>query len=126
MTAPASPYRLVDSPLMAYERVLEQELATARQMLDAYSNEEVRIGRRALVGEATKTELAEVTAIVESLILRVDHLNYQLASVRTEIHWRGERKLAAATPHVDGPLWPLWIGAVVFASFAVLCMWGST
>jgi hypothetical protein len=125
---PASPFRLADTPLIAQERVLEQELAGARHMLDAFSNEEVRIERKALVGQATKAEVAAITRTVEQLIVTVDRLSYQLASVRTEIHWRGERRWAAANPvdDDDGPLWPLWLGAVLFAFVVAAGMWGSS
>lgn len=115
VTALASPYRVADSPLMARERALEQELAHARQMLDAYSNEEVRIERRVLLGEKTKAELAAVKEIVETHILMVDRLTYELQCVRQDIIWSGERRTVVPSSDDERVLFPLAASAIFLA-----------
>lgn len=102
---------------MSRERALEQELVAKREMLDAYSNEEVRIGRLVLTREATRAELESVTLTVEMLVLDIDRLTRELKDVRAEIIWRGERRKVVPHDPNQGPIWPLWLGALFFASF---------
>ena len=92
MTAIASPYRAAETPLMARERVLEQDLSHAREMLDAFFNEEVRVERRVLAGEAPREELALVRNTLHEWEVEVARLTGELESVRQDIIGRGERK----------------------------------
>lgn len=115
VTAVASPYRTNHTPLLERERVLEQELAHAREMLDAFCNEEVRIERKFLAGDAPREELAHVRNTLHEWEVAVERLTCALESVRAEIVERGERKnVSPGDAHAEHALRVLWFGALLF------------
>ena len=123
MASLVSPYRLGETPLMTRERALEQELVSARQMLDALANEELRVQRGVMLGEIQPRALDEVRSTLRMMIATEHQVARELEWVRAEIVARGERRHIARAPDhaiTDGPIWPLWLGALFFAAVVAL------
>ena len=114
-----SPYRLADTPLFTRERQLEQELASAREMLDALANEEARIERGVRLREIEMRALDEVRETIRRTVAAENAASRELASVRAELVARGERKEIAPNPVNDSGLTVAWIVIVAFAVLLV-------
>lgn len=121
LAASSSPYRTSDTPLplLTRERQLEQELGSARQMLDALANEEARIERGVRLKEIEGRALDEVRDTIRMMMATETQCARELEWVRAELVARGQRKEIAPNPVNDDGLAVAWMVIVAFAVIVV-------